>query len=84
MLLARPYPIAVDGRLTALSWSPSGGLSVGLADAGGGPHLLAAPARAFPDGIVAACDGAPADVEVVGPARVEVACAGASLTLTGP
>ena len=80
-LLARAYPQAVDGRLVSFAFDASARtLTVQLADAGPGEHLMAAPGRVYPTGVVAACDGV--DVETTpGPGRVALRCAGATLTL---
>jgi len=82
-LLARAYPQAVDGRLMSFEYDADARtLTVQLTDAGDGEHLLAAPGRVYPAGVVAACDGV--DVATApGPGRVAVRCVGTTLTL-GP
>lgn len=80
-LLARPFPIAVDGRVAASTWDGAT-LTVRIEDAGDGTHELAAPARAWPGKVTASCDGEGVTASREG-GRVRVRCAGAVLTLAG-
>lgn len=84
-LFARPFPVAVDGRIAGVAWDAAArALTVSLSDAGEGAHRLSAPARTWPDGVVARCDGAEVEVKPASiPGRVDVPCAGSTLVL-GP
>lgn len=81
-LLARPYPIAVDGRLQAMSWDGSR-LSLSLTGAGKGTHTLATAARIFGTTATVRCDGVEETVPVTA-GRVRVACEGETLELLRP
>jgi hypothetical protein len=81
-LLARPYPIALDGRLQAMSWDGSR-LSLSLEGAGKGTHTLAAAARIFGSTATVRCDGVEATVPVAA-GRLHVACKGQTLELLRP
>jgi endoglycosylceramidase len=82
--LARPYPVAVDGRLTELAWDAgSRTLTVGLEGAGEGRHVVAAPARTWPGGVAVTCAGAPVDEVEVASGRARFACAATGFTV-GP
>ncbi len=80
-VLARPYPVAVDGDLAAIEYDPSSRrLRVQLERAGAGMHTLAASPRTYPMGIAVTCDGS-AVAATAAAGRVEVACAGRELVL---
>ncbi|MBK9035059.1 MAG: cellulase family glycosylhydrolase [Myxococcales bacterium] len=81
-LLARAYPVAVDGDLVEVSYDPAPRrLTVRLDRAGAGVHVLAAPRRTFPGAVAVTCDGA-AVVVTQAAGRVEVGCRGRELVMT--
>jgi len=81
-IVARAFPIATAGRLTALSWNgPSRTLTLAIAEATTAPHVLSVPARTFPAGVSVTCDGANVTVQDVQPGRVEVSCTGRELVV---
>jgi hypothetical protein len=85
-LMARPFPQAIAGELDAFAYTAATRtLSVQLHGAtAGGVHVLSAPRRVYPGDVVVTCDGQAASATRAG-GRVEVACAGTSLTLApGP
>ncbi len=80
-LLARAYPQAVDGRLVSFEYDVAlRTLTVQIAEAGAGVHLLAAPGRVYPAGVLATCDGVDTET-TTGPGRVGLHCTGTTLTL---
>lgn len=79
-LLARPFPEAIDGDITAIRWDSGAGLlTVGIAGAGSGVHRISLPARHF-SAADAACDGAPVDITLIA-GRGELRCEGAEITV---
>ncbi len=81
-LLARPFPEAVDGRLTGTSWDAnSRTLTVTLSDAGRGAHRFTAPARIWPSPISATCDGVSVEVALEG-GRAELVCQGEEIVIS--
>jgi len=80
-LLARPYPQAVDAELVGFAWDgEASSLRVELSGAGSGAHRISAPARIWPAGVTAQCDGVEASVSD-GTGWIEVPCGGALLEL---
>jgi hypothetical protein len=80
-VLARPYPIAIDGTLASLDWNAdTRTLTIELRDAGAHGHVISAPARTWPSDVQAACDGLRVDVERVA-GRLLVTCDGSTLSL---
>ncbi|MBL8624950.1 MAG: cellulase family glycosylhydrolase [Myxococcales bacterium] len=81
-VLARPYPVAVDGDLGAVEYDASARrLRVTLEKAGRGMHTLAAGRTTYPSGVAVTCDGAAVPATAVA-GRVEVACAGRELVMS--
>ncbi len=81
-LIARPFPQAVDGRITAIDWQPdTATLGVSLSDAGPGEHRFSAPLRTWPEAPTATCDGAPVDLRYA-PGRVWLRCSGGEVVLS--
>jgi hypothetical protein len=80
-VLARPYPVAVDGDLDAIAYdAATRTLRVTLARAGRGMHTLAASPRTYPAGVAVTCDSA-ATPATVARGRVDVACGGRELVM---
>lgn len=80
-LVARPFPIAVDGTVSRIHWSADEAtLTVQLDDAGALGHVIAASPRWWPDGVVATCDGEPV-VTTRDRARLQVPCGGHTLVV---
>ena len=80
-LLARPFPQAVDGALLSLRWDPLT-LTLTVDFDGAGTHTFSAPARVWPDGPSAACDGEAVEATPSGRGRVDVLCGGSRVELT--
>jgi endoglycosylceramidase len=81
-LLARAYPVAVDGDLASVSYDISARrLTVGLERAGAGVHELAAPLLTYPAGVAVTCDGVAVVATRTG-GRVRVGCAGRELVMS--
>lgn len=82
--LARPFPLAVAGRIDAIVWDVAAQtLTVQLASTAAGLHDVSAPARVWPDGVAVRCDGEPVtDVEAAA-GRVSFACPGGAFSV-GP
>jgi endoglycosylceramidase len=78
--LARPFPMAVDGRVEAMDWDGEE-LTVRLRNPGAGLHLISAP-QALWSSVYATCDGAPVDV-IGGRGRAEMRCRGSELVVSG-
>jgi len=80
-LLARPYPLAVAGRLVALSYDASSGvLDVTIDAADAGRHIFAAPLLVYPSPPQVLCDGEEITSERLG-GRVGFACEGTRIRL---
>lgn len=80
-VLARPYPVAIDGDVEAIAYDEATRtLRVTVARAGAGQHELAAPARTYPTGVAVRCDGAAVPATAAA-GRVVVGCAGRVLEL---
>jgi endoglycosylceramidase len=81
--VAQPYPRAIAALLDSFAYdSPTRTLTVQFHNAyPGNPHVLGAPDRVYPSGVVVTCD----DHRVAAtrlPGRVEVACTGTKLVLS--
>ncbi|MEZ4399095.1 MAG: hypothetical protein R3B06_03705 [Kofleriaceae bacterium] len=81
-LLARAYPVAVDGSLASVAYDPATRrLIVELDGAGGGTHEVAVPRRTYPAGVAVTCDGA-AVVVTATPGRARFGCGGRTVVVT--
>lgn len=80
-LLTRPFPAAVDGKVTHVAWDGAA-LTVGLDGAGDGEHLVSAPSRVWPGEVVVQCDGQQVDATRVG-GRVRFRCGGGEVVVAG-
>jgi len=79
--VARPFPMAVAGKLDAFAYeAATRTLTVQIEAASGGTHVLSVPGRVYPSGVVITCDGTAVDATPSG-GRVEVGCAGSTLVM---
>lgn len=78
--LARPFPMAIDGRIEGHSWDGEE-LRVELKNAGSGYHLVSAPSLLWST-VTATCDGVPVDV-ISGLGRAKMKCRGSELVVSG-
>jgi len=81
--LARPYPVAVDGRLAELAWDPvARTLSVRLESPGSAAHTVSAPARTWPEGVAVTCGDERLDAVTVTDGRATFACSAETFTVS--
>lgn len=83
-VLARAYPVATAGHVESFTYVPATKtLTVNLSRARANlDHVLAAPHRTYPNGVVVTCDGAPVAATVAA-GRANVRCGGSVLVM-GP